>query len=553
MERSVRYSSLWCGGFLTIVLLCCGEGVAGQQRPTMLAATENFEVRQAESLVDRLVRAGDLKAFRITNPLLPDRSHERLVQYHQGVPVYGADVTRQVDGGLTRSVFGVIYEDIDVEATPSVSVEIAQALIEGLAGAPMNPGVYPELTVLPLDEGGYALTYTGRVFTGTDLRVYFIDAQTGRLVLEFSGLFRQEENVGTGLGVHGDDKKISVTPSGDGFVANDQLRPVDVQTYNMQGDIERVRRVLDGTVALRESELAGDVDNVWQDPVEVDGHVYSGWTYDYTFRNFDGGTDSDPIPNLRVLSLVHPVNRADVLLASSADQNQFYLNAFFCPGCAADGNSVLVYGEGIGPGFTVGGSRIGFWAGALDIVAHELTHLITYVTSRLGSRNEAGALNEAFSDILATSVEFFHQEPGVGLLKADYLIGEDVANPLVAGLNRSLEDPQRFGDPDHNSNYSFDRADNGGVHTNSLIVSHAFYLAVEGGTNRTSGMTVRGVGREQMIQMAEVFYRAFTELLPSNATFHLARLATIQAARDLDPSGGLASALTQAWNAVGVD
>ena len=148
----------------------------------------------------------------------------------------------------------------------------------------------------------------------------------------------------------------------------------------------------------------------------------------------------------------------------------------------------------------------------------------------MGSRNEAGALNEAFSDILATSVEFFYQEPGVGLLKADYLIAEDVADPLVAGLNRSLEDPQRFGDPDHNSNYSFDRADNG-----------------------TSGMTVQGVGREQQIQMAEVFYRAFTELLPSSATFHLARLATIQAARDLDPSGGLASAVTQAWNAVGVD
>ena len=171
----------------------------------------------------------------------------------------------------------------------------------------------------------------------------------------------------------------------------------------------------------------------------------------------------------------------------------------------------------------------------------------------MGSRNEAGALNEAFSDILATSVEFFYQEPGVGLLKADYLIAEDVADPLVAGLNRSLEDPQRFGDPDHNSNYSFDRADNGSVHRNSLIVSHAFYLAVEGGTNRTSGMTVQGVGREQQIQMAEVFYRAFTELLPSSATFHLARLATIQAARDLDPSGGLASAVTQAWNAVGVD
>ena len=187
--------------------------------------------------------------------------------------------------------------------------------IERLAGASMNPGVHPELTVLPLDAGGYGLTYTGRVFTGTDLRVYFIDAQTGGLVLEFSGLFKQasglpaaprEENVGTGRGVHGDDKKISVTPSFGGFVANDRVRPVDVQTYDMQGDLARVRRVLNGTLALQQNDFAGDVNNVWEDPVEVDGHAHTGWTYDYTFRNFDGGTDNDPIPNLRVITLVHP-------------------------------------------------------------------------------------------------------------------------------------------------------------------------------------------------------------------------------------------------------
>ena len=376
MDRRVRCFSVWFGAFLIVVLLC-GASVSGQQRrPTILAATENFAVRQAGSLVDRLVRAGDLKAFRLTNPLLPGRTHERLMQTYHGVPVYGADVTRQVDGGRTRSVFGVVYEDIDIDTTPTVSLEIAQAVIEGLARAPMNPGVHPELTVLPLDAGGYALTYTGRVFTGADLRVYFIDAHTGGLVLEFSGLFKQEQNVGTGQGVHGDDKKISVTPSGGEFVANDRLRPVDVQTYDMQGDLERVRRVLNGSLALQASELAGDVDNVWEDPIEVDGHVHSGWTYDYTFRTFDGGTDNDPIPNLRVLTLVHPVNRENVLSASPEDQSLFYLNAFFCPGCAADGNGVLVYGEGLPPGFTVGGSQVGPFSGALDIVAHELTHLI---------------------------------------------------------------------------------------------------------------------------------------------------------------------------------
>ena len=438
MDRYSRYSRVWLGGFLIVAL--SGAIVAGQERrPRMLAATDTFAVRQAESLVDRLVRAGDLKVFQLeTDPLLPSRTYERLAQYYQGVPVYGADVARQLVGGLTRSVFGVVYEDIDLETTPAVSVEIAQAVIESRARAPMNPGVQPELTILPLDAGGYTLTYTGRVFTGTDLRVYFIDAQTGGLVQEFSGLFKQD-TVGTGHGVHGDNKKISVTPSGGGFIANDQLRPIQVRTYDMQGDLDRVRRVLNGSVTLRDSELAVDVDNTWEDPVEVDGHVNSGWTYDYIFRHFGGRTS---VGNLRVVTLVHPVRLENLLSAFQDVINTFYLNSFFCPACAADGNGVLVYGEGIGPGFKAWGSRVTFWAGALDIVAHELTHLVTALSSRLGTRNEAGALNEAFSDIMGTAIEFFFQQPGDGLLKADYLIAEDVIDPPLASINPDVTKTQ---------------------------------------------------------------------------------------------------------------
>ena len=76
-------------------------------------------------------------------------------------------------------------------------------------------------------------------------------------------------------------------------------------------------------------------------------------------------------------------------------------------------------------------------------------------------------------------------------------------------------------------------ADNGGVHINSGIANQAFYLAVEGGTNRTSGLAVQGVGGANREQIEKVFYRAFTLMLPSNATFSVARAATIQAARDL--------------------
>ena len=73
-------------------------------------------------------------------------------------------------------------------------------------------------------------------------------------------------------------------------------------------------------------------------------------------------------------------------------------------------------------------------------MAHELTHGVTEFTSNLIYRNESGALNEAFSDMMGTSAEFFFQPPGDGPLNADYLIGEDVVRP--GGL-RSLASPGR--------------------------------------------------------------------------------------------------------------
>jgi thermolysin len=192
-----------------------------------------------------------------------------------------------------------------------------------------------------------------------------------------------------------------------------------------------------------------------------------------------------------------------------------------------------------------------YTSGALDIVAHELTHGVTDYSSRLVYRNESGALNEAFSDVMAVGAEFFFQTPGSGPRRADYLLGEDVITP--GGL-RSLANPASFGDPDHYSKRFRGAADNGGVHTNSLIPGHAFYLAIEGGTNRTSGRTVRGVGQENRVEIERSFYRAFVDMLPSNATFRQARSATIAAATDLYGSGSPAvRAISQAWSAVGVE
>ena len=228
------------------------------------------------------------------------------------------------------------------------------------------------------------------------------------------------------------------------------------------------------------------------------------------------------------------------------------MNAFYCGLCGPDGVGVVVFGEGLPPNVTVGGQRWNFLSGALDIVAHELAHAVTDFTSALLYMDESGALNESFSDIVGVGTEYYaeaYYRDGAGV--PDYLLGEDVIEP---GGIRSLADPQRFGDPDHYSLRFLGIEDNGGVHTNALIPGHAYYLAIEGGTNRVSGLTVSGVGAANREQMEQVFYRACTVLMTRDADFAAARAATIQSARDLYGAGSAAEqAVTQAWTAVGVN
>ena len=91
-----------------------------------------FELRQADAMVTQLSRNGGLRQRRpITNdPQLPGRTHERLRQYHDGVPIFGAEVTRQTENGMTVSVFGTLHTSVTLDTTPVLSPELAAQTIE---------------------------------------------------------------------------------------------------------------------------------------------------------------------------------------------------------------------------------------------------------------------------------------------------------------------------------------------------------------------------------------------------------------------------------------
>ena len=520
-------------------------GVSGagtrQDRPREIRATQAADLRTWDAEIGRMVREGELRLRRSEIDLLMGgRRHQRYDQYHRGVRVFGGEMVRQRDGVETISVFGTTYAAIDIDTTPTLSGQDAVTAAARLAGIGREPTRPPDLMVVPRDTGGFALAYRVRLATDDDLIVYFIDARTGSLVSSYSDL---QTEIGTGAGVQGDQKKVSTTLSSGTYRAWDQMRPATIYTFDLKGDLTRTQKFLNGLITLGVSDTSASPDNVWTDPATVDAHACTGWTFDYFYKQFGrSGLDGR---NLTMKSVVHPVNRADWKTATLPVLNLYYLNAFYA------GDGIMVYGEGLPPDVIFNGYKWNYFAGALDVVAHELTHGVTDYSSGLIYKNESGALNESFSDVMGTSVEFYFQPVGSAYLKADYTLGEDLTSPM-SGF-RSMANPAAFGDPDHYSKRYLGPSDNGGVHTNSGISNHAFYLAVEGGTDRTSGLSVTGVGSASRDKIEKVFYRAFTQMLPAGATFSVARAATIQAARDLYGAGSnVEQAVTQAWTAVGV-
>ena len=85
-----------------------------------------------------------------------------------------------------------------------------------------------------------------------------------------------------------------------------------------------------------------------------------------------------------------------------------------------------------------------------------------------------------------------------------------------------------------------------------MILSHAFYLAIEGGSNRTTGRTVQGVGGVGRGEVERIFLRAMTDLMPAATSFPIAAAVIRQSAADLAAGSAAQHAIDQALRAVGL-
>lgn len=441
----------------------------------------------------------------------------RLNQRYAGLPVFGGQVLAHLDSSnRVTSTGGQYYTGINLNPkatlTAQQAVDAAKAAL-GYKGTFANTPA-GQLMILPQDSATAlvfrVVLYVRDGTAATAKYNYFINANDGSVTFVYNALDSGAAK-GTGKSLY-----LGTVNIGTFQVANGTYYMLDASRGLME--THDLRNATSG-----KGQIFSDADNIWgnsatssRQSAGVDAHFGAMMTWDYYLNTFGRrGIDGK---GFKVISLVH--------------YGRNYNNAFW------DG-ATMTYGDGDGVTFSP--------LVALDVAGHEITHGLTTYTANLTYAYEPGAANEAFSDIFATMVEF-----AANPSKANYDIGEVIYTPGTPGdALRSMSNPTLYAQPDHYSKRYIGRSDSGGVHTNSGIQNNCFYLLSEGGTNKTSGKAVTGIGRDKA---AAIFYRALTVYLYPSAKFTNVRAATLSAASDLYGATSAEYAATaQAWTAVGVN
>ena len=235
---------------------------------------------------------------------------------------------------------------------------------------------------------------------------------------------------------------------------------------------------------------------------------------------------------------------AEVLERSSIDDHGQRLDATVHYGRRYDNafwnGREMVFGDGDGRLFQ------GFTS-CLDVIGHELTHGVIETEAALVYEDQPGALNESFADVFGVLVKQWKLRQTVG--DASWLVGEGLLGKQVHGValrsmkapGTAYDDPLLGKDPQpaHMKDYLRGEEDGGGVHVNSGIPNHAFYLAA---------MAFGGCAWEKA---GRIWYHALCHALSRKSDFAAAARGTALSARTL--LGAPAELVVRdAWRAVGV-
>ncbi|MFE0736543.1 M4 family metallopeptidase [Streptomyces sp. NPDC058855] len=442
--------------------------------------------------------------------------HTRFERTYDGLPVLGGDlvVHRKKSGAhaATKATGARISVPTTTAAVPAAAAGKA-ALASG-----ENQAENPTSTrkVIWAATGRPTLAWetvvTGLQHDGTPSERHVVtDATTGKELYSYEAVA-----TGTGHTQYSGQVTLGTAPS---YTLTDTARGGH-KTYDLKGATSGT-----GTLFTNTTDIWGNGLATHRETAAADAHYGAAVTWDF-YKN-ELGRNGIRGDGAAAYSRVHYGNA--------------YVNAFWSDSCFC-----MTYGDGAGNARPLT---------SLDVAGHEMTHGLTSATAGLRYSKESGGLNEATSDILGTSVEFYAANAAD---TGDYLIGEKIDIRGNGTPLRYMDKPSRDGSSADYWSSSLGRLD---VHHSSGPANHFFFLLAEGSGARTvngvsynsptyDNSTLTGIGREKAYK---IWYKALSTYMTSSTTYAGARTATLSAATDLYGAGSAEyNAVAAAWAAVNV-
>ena len=469
--------------------------------------------------------------------------HQRFAQFYQGIRVEHADYVVHSKSGGVEAINGDFERIANLNITPSVSQKIALNSALSHVGArtymwqtnEANAEAFKptgELVIVRdarVENGPQVLAWKFNVYAAAPVsRAYiYVDAHSGAVVLQ-DNIIKHAAATGSFATAYSGTRSFDDGSTTGGYYLRETTRGLGIETYNCKK----------GNSYTAATDFV-DADNSWTeynnanfDNVAGDAHVGAQATYDY-WKAVHGRNSYDNA-GAKIKSYVH--------FDDTPNTAAGYENAYW-------NGSVMTYGDGA--------SRFRPLT-SLDVCGHEIGHAVCEKTANLTYSNESGAMNEGLSDIWGASIEAYAVASlgftsGGVKAKSTWLIGEEIDKQQAA--LRSMSDPKSLGQPAYYKgvNWYTGTGDNGGVHTNSGVLNHWYYILAVGkvGTNEGGGVySVTGVGLDAA---AKITYRMESVYMTASSTYAQARTYAIQAATDLYGAGSAqVTAVTDAWFAVGV-
>ena len=504
----------------------------------------NFSDKKIKSSSDVLTALEDIKSEMkfndiskelklVSNEVNDDYTYYKYNQIYNDIPIYKQNIIVTVDKeGNISSLSGYYIPNINIKTIPNKSEKEIKEIVNNDLGK--NPHIESiELNILA-DYDDQKLIYDVVGYSDVKVQEYLIDANTGDILDSISMYNNYNTYSYTGLGMDNKTYTINLEENFDEVngIKNrynfyDSERKIAITDYRNIGPyigvfISAVPGTTPITVFINDNKIVMTHENQEFIQSAITAMANYEKIYDY-YKNVLGRNSYDNKGSQITINL-----GITAKTFSSKDWN----NA----GWVSLTNQMYIgnyYGKSL--------------SASLDALAHEFTHGVVQFTADFANSPkdktkafETGALNEGYSDIIGNLIEGKNWTIGESnQILRSAANPEDYSNPSTKGgtnyypddfLNgKTLE--QYLKEKNYEDVTDFD---DGGVHQNSTVVSHAAYLMYEAGAFSS---------REQM---AKVWYNSLL-LLSSYSEFEDCALAVIKSAKNLGLSDGSIYKITKAF------